>query len=155
MYSRWCTETTKALARLILKWKISKSWSYHYIFNANIRDLSSLTFGQTVSWKVPFQTDKKLYKDISILIHVYQIWKKYHMTFLGYFISNIKILTNHIQRNDWSVICLFWHKRLCNLVGKRIWSSWVAKSGWADFWDCWFRQALKKILAKTLANTEQ
>ena len=50
-------------------------------------------------------------------------------------------------------ICSFWHNRLFNVVGIKIWSSWEDKSGQAEILELLFWTGILKILAKTLGGT--
>ena len=61
-------------------------------------------------------------------------------------------LTNHLPGHSWNVNWLFWHNKLLNVVGIRIWSKWVAISGRADILEWLFWTGIFQILAKTLGS---
>ena len=55
--------------------------------------------------------------------------KNFHFLFLG----NSHIFPNKPFSRTWlKYNCPFWHNSLLNVEGIRIWSRWVANSGWQD-----------------------
>ena len=72
-------------------------------------------------------------------------------------------MTNHLLGHGWSVNWIFWHNRLgysfffvffFDIVGIRIWRSWVAKSGRAEILELLFWTGSFKILVKTLMASD-
>ena len=54
------------------------------------------------------------------------------------------------SQHSWRINCPFRHNRLLNVVGMRIWSRLVAKSGWAEILELLYWTGIFDILAKTL-----
>ena len=65
-------------------------------------------------------------------------------------LPNISQETMHLLGQSWSAKCPFWHNRLYNVVGRRIWSRLVAKCGRAEILKLLLWTGTFEILAKTL-----